>query len=114
VNRTSTTGASPARPRAWAAESSTSTEPTTRSPTTRAYTPELIVEHKAFADGTAALDYLAEHYPDAEQVVVLGKTAGSIAAPVYGGLAADLMPDDPALNADILGEQWGAYDAIPD
>ena len=43
---------------------------------TREYSPELTVEHNGFVNGTAALDYLAEHYPDADQVVVVGKTAG--------------------------------------
>ena len=96
---------------------------------TRKYSPRLTVEHNGFVNGTAALSYLAEHYPDAAQVVVVGKTVGSIAAPVYGGLASDLlpdaqvtvlggqsghMPDDPDLNAEILGELWGAYDNMPD
>ena len=127
--------------------SSTSNGPTTRSPTTRSsmcrcapgtcisatppgeYSPELTVEHKGSVNGTAALSYLAEHYPDATQVIVVGKTAGSVAAPVYGGLVADLLPDaqvtvfgaqsgafpdDPDFNADILGELWGAYDTMPD
>ena len=91
---------------------------------TREYSPELTVEHNGFVNGTAALSYLAEHYPDAAQVVVVGKTVGSIAAPVYGGLASDLLPDaqvtvfggqsghipdDPDLNAEIFGERWGAY-----
>jgi len=96
---------------------------------TREYSPELTVEHNGFVNGTAALSYLAENYPDAAQVVVLGKTAGSVAAPIYGGLAADLLPDaqvtvfgaqsgafpdDPDFNAEILGELWGAYDNMPD
>jgi hypothetical protein len=96
---------------------------------TREYSPELTVEHKGFVDGTAALSYLAENYPDATQVVVVGKTGGSVAAPVYGGLVADLLPDaqvtvfgaqsgafpdDPDFNAAILGELWGAYDTMPD
>jgi Pectinacetylesterase len=96
---------------------------------TREYSPELTVEHKGYVDGTAALSYLAEHYPDATQVVVVGKTSGSVAAPVYGGLVADLLPDaqvtvfgaqsgafpdDPDFNAEILGELWGAYDNMPD
>jgi hypothetical protein len=96
---------------------------------TREYSPELTVEHKGYVDGTAALTYLAEHYPDATQVVVVGKTGGSVAAPVYGGLVADLLPDaqltvfgaqsgafpdDPDFNAEILGELWGAYDNMPD
>jgi hypothetical protein len=96
---------------------------------TREYSPELTVEHKGYVDGTAALTYLSEHYPDATQVVVVGKTGGSVAAPVYGGLVADLLPDaqvtvfgaqsgafpdDPDFNAEILGELWGAYDNRPD
>ena len=96
---------------------------------TREYSPELTVEHNGFVNGTAALGYLAEHYPDATQVVVVGNTGGSVAAPVYGGLVADLLPDaqvtvlgggsghfpdDPDFNAEILGELWGVYDTMPD
>jgi Pectinacetylesterase len=96
---------------------------------TREYSPELTVEHNGFVNGTAALGYLAENYPDATQAVVVGKTGGSVAAPVYGGLVADLLPDtqvtvfgaqsgafpdDPDFNAEILGELWGAYDTMPD
>jgi Pectinacetylesterase len=96
---------------------------------TRAYSPELTVEHKGFVNGTAALDYVAEQYPDASQVVVVGKTVGSIAAPVYGGLVADLLPDaqvivwggqsghipdDPELNLEFFGKLWGAYGTMPD
>lgn len=95
---------------------------------TRTYSAELTVEHKGFVNGTAALDYLAEHYSEATQVVVVGKTAGSVAAPIYGGLITDLLPDaqvmvfgaqsgaipnDPDLNAEILDEQWGAFDNMP-
>lgn len=94
---------------------------------TRVYSPELTVEHKGFVNGTAALSYLAEYYPDAAQVVVIGKTAGSTAAPLYGGLVSDRLPaaqvtvfgaqsgafpDDPDLNAE-LGELWGAFDNMP-
>jgi len=93
------------------------------------YSPELTVQHKGYVNGTAALAYLAEHYPDATQVVVVGKTAGSVAAPVYGGLVADLLPDaqvtvlggqsghlpdDPDFNTAILGDLWGAYGTMPD
>jgi hypothetical protein len=96
---------------------------------TREYTPQLTVEHNGFVNGTAALDYLAEHYRDATQVVVVGNTGGSVAAPIYGGLVADLVPDaqvtvfgggsghwpdDPDLNTEILAEVWGVYDTMPD
>jgi hypothetical protein len=93
------------------------------------YSPKLTVEHKGFVNGSAALNHLAEHYPDAAQVVVVGKSVGSVAAPVYGGLAADLLPDaqvtvfgaqsghvpdNPVLNSKFLGELWRAYDNMPD
>jgi Pectinacetylesterase len=96
---------------------------------TQEYSPELSVEHNGFVNGTAALSYLAENYPDAAQVVVVGKTSGSVAAPIYGGLVADLLPDaqvtvfgaqsgafpdDPDFNAEVLGERWGAYENMPD
>ena len=45
--------------------------------------PELTVEHNGYVNGTAALGYLAEHYPDATQVVVVGKSNGAIAAPLH-------------------------------
>jgi hypothetical protein len=92
------------------------------------YSPESTVEHRGYVNGTAALDYLAEHYPNAEQVVVIGKTAGSVAAPIYGGLVADRLPgakvvvfgaqsgawpDNPDFNAGILDARWGAYGAMP-
>jgi hypothetical protein len=96
---------------------------------TRKYSPKLTVEHKGFVNGTTALDYLTENYPDAAWVVVVGKTIGSVAAPVYGGLVTDVLPDarvavlgaqsgeipdDPELNTKLLGELWGAYDNMPD
>lgn len=94
----------------------------------RVYSPELTVEHRGFVNGTAALDHLAAHYPGATRVVVVGKTAGSVAAPIYGGLVADRLPkakvtvfgaqsgawpDHPGFNTDILGARWSAYDAMP-
>jgi hypothetical protein len=96
---------------------------------THKYSPTLTVEHKGFVNGSAALRHLAEHYPRAAQVVVVGKTVGSIAAPVYGGLVADLLPDaqvtvfgaqsgeipaNPDLSARLLGQLWGAHDTMPD
>jgi hypothetical protein len=42
---------------------------------TRAYSPQLTVEHKGFVNGRTSLSYLADHYPDAAQVVVIDKTS---------------------------------------
>ena len=78
---------------------------------TREYSPELTVEHKGYVNGTAALTYLAEHYPDAAQVDVVGVSAGSVAAPVYGGLVADLLPD---AQVTVLADSSGAYPDDPD
>jgi hypothetical protein len=58
----------------------------------------------------------------------VGKTAGSVAAPLYGGLVADLLPgarvtvfgaqsgawpNHPDFNAGILDARWGAYATMP-
>jgi len=90
--------------------------------------PTLTVQHRGLVDGTAVLDYLAAHYPNATQVVVIGKTAGSIAAPLYGGLVTDRLPhatvtvfgaqsgawpNNPDFNATVLDQAWGAYHAVP-
>ncbi len=95
---------------------------------TREYSPELAVEHNGFVNGTAALNYLLDEHADAAHVVVVGESAGSIAAPVYGGLVADqhpdarvtvfadssgAYPDDPDLNGGIIAS-WGAFDNMPD
>ena len=93
------------------------------------YSDELTVEHNGYVNGTAALDHLAKNYPDATEVVVIGKTVGSIAAPLYGGMVADRLPDakvtvfggqsgawpdNPDFNTDVLDAAWGAYDTMPD
>jgi hypothetical protein len=94
---------------------------------TREYSPELTVEHNGLANGTTALAYLTEHYPDAGRVVVAGVSAGSVATPVYAGLLSDALPDtqitvladssgaypdDPETNSQILG-QWGLFETMP-
>ncbi len=94
---------------------------------TREYSPTLTVHHKGFVNGSAALDYLTKQYSAATQVVVLGKSAGSSAAPLYAGLISDRLPttqitvfgaqsgafpNDPDLNAKI-GELWGAFATMP-
>jgi len=94
---------------------------------TQQYSPELTVEHKGFINGSAAMQYLTKHYANAGQVVVVGKSAGAPAAPLYGGLISDTLPnaqiivfgaqsgafpDDPDLNARI-NELWGAFGNLP-
>ena len=74
--------------------------------TTREYSPDLTVEHNGYVNGTTALGYLAENFPDAEQVVVVGESAGSIAAAVYAGLAGDALPD---AQVTVFADGSGAY-----
>jgi len=92
------------------------------------YAAGLTVRHKGYANGTAALDYLAATFPGATDVVVVGASAGSVTAPLYAGLVADRLPDAhitavadssgsypdvPQLNKLLTGSAWQAGKAIP-
>jgi Pectinacetylesterase len=94
---------------------------------THVYGPELTVQHKGSINANAALDDMAAHFPNAEQIVVAGESAGSAPTPLYAGLAHDLLPnaditvladgsgaypDVPAIDA-LIGQLWGVADAIP-
>jgi Pectinacetylesterase len=93
---------------------------------TTEYAPGLTVHHAGFANGTAALDHLTASFPGAREVVVLGESAGSVAAPIYGALVSDRLPDarvtvladgsgsypdDPAFNQ--VFDAWGTAGAVP-
>jgi hypothetical protein len=88
----------------------------------------LTVQHKGYVNGTAALDELVARFPDAEQVLVAGESAGSVPTPLYAGLVSDRLPDatitvmadgsgaypdSPPINA-LVGNLWGTMDAVPD
>jgi Pectinacetylesterase len=91
------------------------------------YSPELTVQHKGSINATTALGALAAQFPDATQLFVTGESAGSVPAPMYAGMAHDLLPnseitvladgsgaypDDPTVNAKV-GALWGTAAAIP-
>ena len=95
---------------------------------THEYSPELTVEHVGMVNGTAALTYLGENFASAEQVVVVGESAGAVAAPLYGGLVSDLLPDaqvtvyadgagaypdEPGINT-FANALWGTLESVPD
>jgi Pectinacetylesterase len=95
---------------------------------TTEYSPELTVEHNGFVNATAGLDYVVETYPDVEQLIVMGASAGSIPTPLFAALAADRLPnaevitfgdssgaypDVPAVN-ETIGKLWGSTTVIPD
>lgn len=87
----------------------------------------VVVNHKGFVNGSAALDTMHQMFPDATQVVVSGESAGSVPDPLYAGMAADLYPDAritvladgsgaypdvPGINA-LIGGLWGTMNAVP-
>ena len=92
------------------------------------YSDELTVQHKGYVNASTALAEAVARFPDAEQVVVAGSSAGSAGAPLYAGLAADAFPDAAitvvadasgaypsvrSVNA-LVGELWGTASVIPD
>ncbi len=94
---------------------------------THQYSPDLTVQHKGSINASTALSALAAQFPDTTQLVVTGESAGSVPAPMYAGMAHDLLPnsaitvladgsgaypDDPAVNAKV-GALWGTAAAIP-
>jgi hypothetical protein len=94
---------------------------------TTEYAAGLTIQHKGYANANAALDLLAERFPDATEAVVIGESAGSVAAPLYGGLVAERLPDarvtvladgsgsypdDPKLTG-VVGEAWNIESVVP-
>ncbi|MCY3849636.1 MAG: pectin acetylesterase-family hydrolase [Acidimicrobiaceae bacterium] len=92
------------------------------------YSEDLTVHHNGFANASKALAELHSRFPDATEIVVAGSSAGSVAAPFFGGLASDLYPgakvsvvadasgaypSNPVINATI-GSLWGAFSVVPD
>ncbi len=96
--------------------------------TATTYGRDLTVSHTGFLNASKALDEMANRFGDPAEVVVSGSSAGSAAAPLFGGLVSDrypearvavvadssgAYPDNPTVNAAI-GGLWGVDEAIPD
>ena len=92
------------------------------------YTDPLTISHTGFDNASKGLDTVVADYPEIEQLVVAGSSAGSVPAPAFAGLAADALPDAeilafgdasgaypdvPELNAQI-GAEWGVLANVPD
>jgi hypothetical protein len=77
---------------------------------TTEYASGLTVHHKGYVNGSAALDYVATIAPSSSDVVVLGESAGSIAAPLYAGLVSDRFPD---ARITVLADGSGSYPDEP-
>ena len=95
---------------------------------TQVYSDTLTVEHKGFPNATKGLDTVLADYPDVEQLVVTGASAGSIPTPAFAGLASDELPnteiitfgdssaaypDAGPINA-LIGDLWGTTNNNPD
>lgn len=87
----------------------------------------VVVQHVGRTNAGTALETLAQEFPDASEVIVLGQSAGSAGAPLYGGLAHDLLPEarvtvladasgaypgDEAITG-VIGGLWGIFDDLP-
>ncbi|MFM7252287.1 MAG: pectin acetylesterase-family hydrolase [Ilumatobacteraceae bacterium] len=88
----------------------------------------LVMQHKGYANASAALGMLAYRFPNATELLVTGESAGSVPSPMYAGMASDLLPDAritvladgsgaypdvPAIN-NVIGSLWGTMNAVPD
>jgi hypothetical protein len=95
---------------------------------TRTYGDDLVIEHRGAVNAGAAIDHLVERFPDAQELLVTGVSAGSVPTPLYAAQLADRLPDarvvtlgdgsgsypdDPVINA-FLGTLWGSMEAVPD
>lgn len=88
----------------------------------------VVIEHRGHANAMRALEHLVATFPDAQQVVVTGQSAGSVPTPQFAALTADLIPGadvvtfgdssgaypDVDVITEVIGTAWGAGNAIPD
>ena len=77
---------------------------------TTEYAPGLTVHHNGYVNATAALDHMAAALSDVTDVVVVGESAGSLAAPLYAGLVSDRLP---AARTTVLADGSGSYPDTP-
>ena len=70
----------------------------------------MVVRHNGFVNANTALAEAVERFGGATEVVVAGTSAGSAAAPLYGGLAADAFGD---ASIAVLADASGAYPSVP-
>jgi len=88
----------------------------------------VFVRHNGLVNASTALAATATAFPGASEVVVAGSSAGSAGAPLYAGLAHDVLPaarvtvvadasaaypGDEGITTAI-GSLWGAFETLPD
>jgi len=77
---------------------------------TTEYSPDLTVHHNGYVNATAGLDHLIAAYPDVEELLVMGASAGAVPTPLFAALAADELPD---ARVTTFGDSAGAYPDVP-
>ncbi|MET0661598.1 MAG: pectin acetylesterase-family hydrolase [Ilumatobacteraceae bacterium] len=77
---------------------------------TTEYAPDLTVHHNGYVNATAGLDHLIATYPDVEELLVMGASAGAVPTPLFAALAADELPD---ARVTTFGDSAGAYPDVP-
>jgi Pectinacetylesterase len=77
---------------------------------TTEYSPDLTVHHNGYVNATAGLDHLLAAYPDVEELLVMGASAGAVPTPLFAALAADELP---AARVTTFGDSAGAYPDVP-
>jgi hypothetical protein len=70
----------------------------------------VVIHHNGYVNASTALAATAAAFPEAEQVAVVGASAGSAGAPLYAGLASDVLPD---ADIRVLADSSGAYPGTP-
>lgn len=91
------------------------------------YRAGLTIQHKGWINARAVLDWVYDHYPDVEEVVVTGCSAGAYGAILHSAYIAEQYRDARLAvigdsGAGIITEQffadsfpsWGAADQLPD
>ncbi len=77
---------------------------------TTEYSPDLTVHHNGYVNATAGLDHLIAAYPDVEELLVMGASAGAVPTPLFAALAADELPN---ARVTTFGDSAGAYPDVP-
>ena len=70
----------------------------------------VVIHHNGFVNASTALAATAAAFPGASQLAVVGASAGSVASPLYAGLAHDLFPK---AGIKVLADSSGAYPGTP-
>jgi hypothetical protein len=88
----------------------------------------LEIEHRGRANAMAAIEHLIAAYPDAQEILVTGISAGAVPAPLYAGALADRLPEarltvladgaggssqQTSVTGEI-GQTWNAAASLPD